>query len=264
MTTWILEEDVFSEQCFGDMVAHLEARDIPYHLVRIVPFIHEIEGRVPEVTGPCVVYGSIGVQKLAGAHGWLPGVFTNDNFNSDRYAAKLGDLFLNGDVVIMPLSQVLNYVQDWPEDKPFFIKPNGDTKEFAGTVMTPAEFGDWHRNMLNIGYLESSDFDVAISGYKKLGCEWRVVVVDGQICTSSLYRQYGIVKPERHIIPEVEAVVRAAHARFQPAPVYVIDVAQVGDDYKVIEYNTFNSAGFYDCDVAKIIDDVTAYVERTA
>jgi hypothetical protein len=74
------------------------------------------------------------------------------------------------------------------------------------------------------------------------------------------------VKPERHIIPEVEELVMQAHAKFQPAAVYVIDIAQVTIDgemsYKVIEYNTFNSAGLYACDVGRIIDDVNAYVER--
>ncbi len=54
----------------------------------------------------------------------------------------------------------------------------------------------------------------------------------------------------------------------EPAQVYVIDVAQVrqGDDwtYKVIEYNSFNSAGFYACDVPAIIDAVNALLSQPA
>jgi hypothetical protein len=41
----------------------------------------------------------------------------------------------------------------------------------------------------------------------------------------------------------------------------VIDIAQVGNEYKVIEYNTFNSAGLYACDVAKIINDINKLVD---
>jgi hypothetical protein len=259
--TWIIESNVFAETSFDAMLAHLKVRGLPHHVVRVIPFVHEIDGKVPEVVNPVVVYGSIGVQKLAAANSWTPGVFTNADFSTEAYAKGLGDLFLNADAVAMPLSAVADWLPSWREDA-FFIKPNGDNKEFAGTVMTKAEFRDWHANMMDIGYLETDDFEVVISAPVKLGCEWRVVVVDGQIVTSSLYRQYGMVKAERHIIPDVEAVVLEAHRRFAPAPVYMADVAQVGDDYRIVEYNTFNSAGFYDCDVEAIIDAVTAYVER--
>ena len=257
--TWILESNVFAEACFDEMLAHLRHRRLPHHVVRVIPFIHEVDGVVPEVSGPVVVYGSIGVQKLAETAGWKPGVFTNADFTTTSYKA-LGDLFLNQDAVRMRLSEVDAWLRSFDGDD-FFIKPDGDNKEFAGTVMSRDEFARWHSNMLGIGYLESNDFDVVISTPKSLGCEWRVVVVDGRIVTSSLYRQYGMVKAERHIIPEVEATVYKAHKRFAPAPAYVVDIAQADDTYKVVEYNTLNSAGFYDCDVRAIIDAVTDLVE---
>jgi hypothetical protein len=258
--TWILESNVFAETCFDEMLAHLKHQGIPHHVVRVIPFIHEVDGVVPEVSGPVVVYGSIGVQKLAQEQGWKPGVFTNAEFATSAYKV-LGDLFLNLDAVSMPMSGVEAWLRSYEGDN-FFIKPDGDNKEFAGTVMSRDEFARWHSNMLGIGYLESNDFDVVISTPKSLGCEWRVVVVGDRIVTSSLYRQYGIVKAERHIIPEVEATVCEAHKRFAPAPAYVIDIAQAGDAYKVVEYNTLNSAGFYDCDVRAVIDAVTDLVAR--
>jgi hypothetical protein len=264
MVTWVLEKDVFAHDLFDKMVHHLASNSIPFHIVRIIPFIHQIDGPVPEIVGPCVVYGSIGIQKLAKTHGWVPGVFTDEGFNGSNYAANLGDLFLNYDSQVMRLSEVHSKMMhgDWPE---FFIKPNGDNKEFAGTMMSYLDFHDWHKNMMSIGYLETDDFDVFLSSPKKLGCEWRVFVVDGKIVESSLYRQYQRVMPERHILPEVEAIVMEAHSRFVPAQAYVIDVAQVmvGDDvqFKIIEYNTLNSAGFYACEPAPIIDAINAMLE---
>jgi len=256
MITWILERDVFAEVCFNEMIDHFKTNDIPYRVVRIIPFIHEIEGKVPQVSNPIVVYGSIGVQTLAEKHGWNPGVWTNDNFSSGG-SIDISDLLVNDSFEIMKLSEVADKVKL----SEFFIKPNSDNKEFAGMVITREEFATWHAKMLDINYLETDDFDVIIAPYKKLGCEWRVVVVNGKISSSSLYRQYGIVKPQRHIIPEVENIVMEAHSRFVPAPVYVVDVAQVGDEYKIIEYNTFNSAGLYACDVGKIIDDINAFLQ---
>lgn len=259
--TWVLESNVFAEVCFDEMVAHFQANSIPYHVVRVIPFVHEIDGPVPQIEGPCVVYGSIGVQKLARKHGWTPGVFTDEvGFSEAGAVAALGDLMVNADARRMLISEVADYAFERGHDREFFIKPNTDTKQFAGTVMEGYEFVPWLAKMHNTGYLDDNDFEVVVSEPKKLGCEWRVVVVDGRIVESSLYRQYGIVKPERHIIPEVEQIVMEAHNRFVPAPAYVIDIAQVryGDEWdcRVIEYNTLNSAGLYACRPGPIIDAI--------
>ncbi len=271
--SWVLERNVFSEKCFDSMIEHFNAKSIPYAIVSVVPFIHEIDGEVPAMASPVVVYGSIGIQKMAKKHAWEPGIFGDAEAFSEAEAARhLQSLYLNYGqmrVAIKTLGDntelyagLLAGTKGQPATK-FFIKPNTDTKEFAGQVVDVASFKEWYAGMLQSGYLEDNDFEVVISQPKKLGCEWRVVVVDGEISDASIYRQYGIVKPQRHIIPEVAEVVAKAHMRYQPAPIYVIDIAEVGDDFKVIEYNTFNSAGLYACDVGKIIDDINAYLERT-
>lgn len=261
MTTWVLEANVFAEVCFDRMVAHLSKRNLPYHVVKVIPFIHEIEGKAPEITGPVVVYGSIGVQKLARKHGWSPGVFPV--CTEEETKARLGDIYLNADLSRMMISEAAEHVRSLGHDEDFFIKPDTDTKEFAGEVMKGYDFVPWYAKMKNIGYLDENDFPVVISKAKTIGCEWRVVVVDGKISSYSLYRQWQRVMPEHHILPEVEDLVLKAHARFAPAPVYVIDVCQVGDEFKVIEYNTFNSSGLYECEVEKIIDDINEYIEAS-
>jgi hypothetical protein len=270
--TWVLEQNVFAEVCFDLMVEHFKANDIPYHIVKVIPFIHEIEGKVPEITGPCVVYGSIGVQKLAAKHGWTPGVFGGAEAMSEWNASVgLQELYLNFGMMPIPISAVGEHPdriarllggRGEPVTE-FFIKPDTDTKEFAGQVIRVEDFSKWYAGMVDSGYLDGNDFGVVVSRPQSLGCEWRVVVVDGKISSYSLYRQYQRVMPERIITPEVEAVVAAAQALYVPAAVYVIDVAQVDDDYKIIEYNTFNSAGLYACDPTKIIDDINAFLERT-
>lgn len=262
MVTWVVEANVFSETCFDRMIAHLKKQTIPFHVVKVVPFVHEIDGHVPEIKGPVVVYGSIGVQKLARKHGWEPGVWAAPTELASRLL--LGDLYLNGDLTSLAMSRVEDHILDKGLlDEDIFIKPNADTKEFAGLVMKGSEFSPWYEKMKQIGYLDKNDFEVVISSAKTIGCEWRIVVVDGKISSYSLYRQWQRVMPEHHILPEVEALVMEAHSRFSPSPVYVIDVCQVGNGFKIIEYNTFNSAGLYECEVERIIDDVTEHVEAS-
>lgn len=260
MTSWVIESNIFAEKCFDEMVEHLKTTGTKYEVVRIIPFIHEIEGRVPTLENPVVVYGSIGIQKLAQTHGWVPGVWQAPT--EVEVKDQLGELYLNHDLERMLMSEVSQYLAS--RDHDVFIKPDTDTKEFAGQIISSASFDEWYAGMKESGYLTDNDFPVVISTPKKLGCEWRVVVVDGKISSSSLYRQYQMVKAERHIIPEVEECVMAAHAIYQPAAVYVIDICQLGDEFKVIEYNTFNSAGLYECDVKSIIDDINRLLDVNA
>lgn len=245
------------------MVDHFKKNDIPYHIVKVIPFVHEIEGKVPEISGPCVVYGSIGTQKLAIKHGWTPGVWTNDQFNEITVMNKLGFEYLNYVSVFMPLSKVAGYLERNPDmfENGFFIKPNTDTKEFAGEITDREKFMPWYQNMMDIGYLETNDFEVMVAEPRKLGMEFRLVIVDGKVCEASVYKQYRIVKSERGCNDEVIKFAEHCAKIHSPAPVFVIDVVQTEHGLRCVEYNTFNSAGLYACDVSNIIDTINKYLE---
>jgi hypothetical protein len=75
-----------------------------------------------------------------------------------------------------------------------------------------------------------------------------------------LYKQYQRVWTERSIEPEARAAVEEAAKLFAPADVYVADVCETDQGMKIIEYNTFNSAGLYACDAGVVIDRVSAWV----
>ncbi len=257
--TWILETNVFSEACFDRMVAHFEAHAIPYETVRVVPFAHTVQGPTPKVSGPVVCYGSLGIQKVAKEAGWYPGVwFDEERFSTTAYKA-LGNLFLNNDAIVMKMSEVYNYL-DWAKLTDVFLKPNGDLKQFAGQTMYRDDFKAWHDKMVSIGYLEEDDFEVVIAPIKELGREYRCVVVDSEIVATSRVRPTAV---QENLPPEAEIAVGLAITLYEPAPIYVIDVCEVFVDgnvyWQIIEYNNFNSAGFYECDVANIIEAVTDY-----
>lgn len=250
---WIVESNVFSEECFDRMIKHLEIRGINHDIIRIVPFAHNIEGKIPEVNGPVVCYGSIGIQKVAEKHNWFPGVFSIPD--EATFNKKLKFRMLNYQGLVLPINEVMNYVKG-----EFFIKPNTDSKEFAGTIMHSDEFTEWYQKMLDIGYLDNNVFDVMISPPKKVGREWRLVVCNGEIIAYSLYKNYQKVYQEESVKPEVLEYVLACDKIYSPALVYVIDIVETDSGLKVIEYNTFNSAGFYKCNVENIIDKVTKVI----
>lgn len=259
--TWVLEKDVFSYRQEAEMISWLKENNVPFHQIRIIPFIHEVDGKIPDTSGPVIVYGSIGSQKLSERENWNPGVFTGSEINETELVKHFGTLYLNSDAKICIFRELPNEVQSGE----VFIKPNTDTKEFAGTVLEASQMQYWIASMMKSGYLEESflDAEVLISKPKTIGCEWRLVIVDGKIAAHSVYRQYGIIKPEIWLPKEAEDFANEAISIYSPLDVYVLDICQVEDgSYKVIEMNTFNSAGWYACDVSKVMSTVTEFVEK--
>lgn len=239
------------------MVEHFKNNNIPYHIVRVIPFIHKIEGKVPQIDGPVVVYGSIGCRNMAQKQNWAPGVWTDDTINESALIENLGDLYLNSDAVVTKMKNVPSLFSGL-----VFMKPNTDTKEFAGTVFESEFITTWIQRQINSGYLDAniSELEVVASPVKNIGCEWRIVVVDGKISDYSCYRQHQTVMPERWIPDEAKEFAELVIQKYNPLPVFVVDICETDKGYKVVEYNTFNVAGLYDCDVGKIIDDINEYI----
>lgn len=259
--TWVIQREVGSNGVYDAMLVHFSASEIPHHVIKIVPFAHTVEGEVPKIEGPVICYGSLGMRKVSTAEGWSPGVWESRELGETATLEALGDLYLNADLQRMRLSEVYDW---WRSeiglDNRRFIKPDGDAKVFAGEVMDGREFCEWDQKLRNVNWFKGDDPLVVLSEPKALGREWRFVVVGNEISDASLYLHYGRVVPERGAPAEVSAIVLEAHRRHAPAPVYVTDIAETSDGFKVVERNTFNHSGLYSCDVAKVVDDINAFV----
>jgi hypothetical protein len=235
------------------MLKSLKKRGITYHLVNIIPFDHVIDGKIPVVNDACVFYGSVGGKTVCEKYGWKPGYWTSDEMDETNVAEKLGELALNSDLVVAPLADALSAAKSRGWDS-FFVKPNADTKEFAGILQTQEEFGAWLDNLLTIGYLESNDFDVVVSEPKTIQAEYRVLIVNGQVIDFSLYKIGRQVVAKRTDDADVCRFVNGeVIPLLNPCMAYMVDVARTDKGLKVIEYNTFNSAGLYAIDVDKAI-----------
>lgn len=261
--SWVVETHVFNDKEFTRLTDKIKAVGCDLHLMRMIPFTTTVVGAEPTPEGAVILYGRDASAAYAKEKGWTPGVFGDDaSFDQSAQQQALGSLLLNASTLRMPLKTVQAWIIGSEREKPFFIKPVGDHKQFPGGVMTVHDFQEWHEGLVKTHYYVENDFEVLVSEPQDVGCEWRVVVVAGQIVSSCLYRQYGAVRPEPHILPEVEALVLTADRLHRPAPVYVIDIAQSGGEFKIVEYNAFNSAGFYAGDIEAIVEAVTAHVQE--
>jgi hypothetical protein len=263
MVTWVLQNDqpdrwstsneAITKRC--DETGH------KWELMQIVPFERSVIGGDPIIEGPVVAYGSTGIDTVVERNKWAPGVWRVDGVIESHSKAALGDLYMNTEMQVVPVREAATVAAEkgWEF---FFVKPDSDNKEFAGTVTDGGKYPFFIEGMLAYDWIDQ-DFNVCVSPIKQIGIEWRLPVVDGKVVDYSIYRQWREVMPKREIYQEVLDVAAEAISRHNPAPVYVIDIGQVDDELKVIEYNGFNSAGLYDCNIANVVDAINEYVDRT-
>jgi hypothetical protein len=259
--TWLIESHVGDEPGFQAMLTHLRGAAYPHHVMRFVPFSYDVVGDAPDVSGPCIAFGGAGIAEYVKQKDLRPGIWTSDDFSPANYARNLGPLYLNHLQRLCRLSEVTAYAssQGWDH---FFLRPDNDLKSFAGRIFSLGEVETWVRQLRDGDLLETHNYQVAVSPLMDVGREWRTVVVNGEPIAWSQYRQDGRRKDHRSITPEALTTIKQAVALFSPADVFVADVCETSAGMKIVEYNTFNSAGLYACDIGHVIDVVSDFVLR--
>ena len=92
-------------------------------------------------------------------------------------------------------------------------------------------------------------------------------VVDGQPVSYCQYADKGNYQLIAEGPIELVDFVRKVLRRHIPAPCFVLDVAEIQTseqtEFRVIELNSINSAGFYLCDIDKIVGQLSDYATST-
>jgi uncharacterized protein YuzB (UPF0349 family) len=256
----VIQEDMFGEFGFMTLMNAVRETGIPHTLVKITPFTHEL---TPEVTaaGPFTVWGSTALGTVAEERKWV--LFKNDNFDMRVLKEKFGSDYLNSD------AEFCNFGDVQPFVGLRFMRPVFDNKAFTGKIIDGEEFEYWRDGMYNkvAGFNVVNcepDTPVLIADPKNIRLEARFFVVDGRIITGSSYRSLGRQCIYQRIdsnaplyAPMYEFALQMLK-KWQPIIAYVIDIAQVDDEFKVIEINCINHSGFYACDMAAVLRAITA------
>lgn len=247
---WILQNNLFGEREWEQLVSTLERFSLPYSVHKVIPFVGELEP-VPELQAPkAVCFGSYSMRHFAKAYGCTPGVY--DLFEQD-FRSQLrawGELMLNAD------SQVAAF-QDVRLSAPTFMRPIDDSKHFAGRVFDVEEFVTWQKQVCELGedYGTSlaPDTMVQVCLPKVIHAEYRFWVVGGEIVTKSLYKLGRRVTYSADVDERICQFVREAIGIWQPHRAFVIDVCDTPNGKRIVEINTINSAGFYAGDIQRIV-----------
>lgn len=267
---WVVQNDLYNEYNYDVFLKNLQRHEIDHVIVKVVPFYNKLIEYTKETKSgkydldniqeaeiddsrSIIVMGSITLGKIAKERGWTPGIFQNENFDFKIWSEIYKDVILSENAIVGKVKEISNVNNlDW-----MFVRPVHDTKALVGTIMSKHDFHDWR---LGVSIVEDNgdtplhkDTEILIAPVQKIYTEGRCFVVDGKIVASSLYKRGGTLIREPVIDKMMNWFTEEMIARWQPARAFVIDIADTPKGYKVIEINTFNSAGFYDADTSKII-----------
>lgn len=196
-----------------------------------------------------------------------------EEFDQSWYGQVYGDYLLNRDARYVPFGSIADQVQ--PTTR--FMKPVNDLKAFAGLIV---EEGQTLRQALEAQTTQPiDDADLVVSApVQRLGREWRMFIVNGEVIDISEYRDRGHTQAKvtdektknmlRCMFPSVPMLQRKIST-------YVMDVCEVfpyshsgspeqsGREFRIVELNCFNCSGLYKVDVAKVYGAAAQLFENT-
>jgi hypothetical protein len=247
---WILQENLFKESEWENLVSTLERFGVPYSVHKVVPFVGELQPDVDVPGGRAICFGSYSMRHVAKAKGWNPGVYDLEPFDFTAQVYHWTRHMLNADAELLPFEEV-------KFDGLMFVRPVKDSKVFAGTVFDGEEFEEWRHLVceLNMDYGTSlaSDTLVQVCRPKEIYQEARFWVVDGKIVTQSLYKRGRTVIYSDIVDSHLRDFAQSMVDIWRPLDAFVIDVCDTPHGPRVVEINTINSAGFYAANVTELV-----------
>jgi hypothetical protein len=252
---WVLQDNLHNEVAYKQLTDILTRLSITFDVVKVIPFTSglPIDQRIEPVIQPegsVMVCGSTTLSDVALQAKWHPGSFLNDNHDFQIWSKYYGYHSLNSHATVSRFADVSSTYNQ------MFIRPCLDSKTFAGQVLYYDEFKDWQHRVLDLYETYTSlnaDTMVLYGPVYKLQKEIRFFIVDNKIATASQYKLGNKVIYSNDVDPDAYEFVKKMVKLYSPAKAFVLDICLTNDEYKVVEINCINSAGFYAADVQKLV-----------
>jgi len=145
-------------------------------------------------------------------------------------------------------------------DEQLFIRPDSDLKPFAGALWPFGTFLKFFQRVCEQGDSSAPKTPVFVAPRKPIQHEWRLFVVDRSVSSGSHYRFMGDPEIDADVPDEVIAFGNHLAAVWSPARAFVLDIASIATDLRLVEINGFHSCGFYAADITRIVADMSENV----
>lgn len=239
---WLVEKDIFFEnesrlkECLGDRLIFCE---------RSISGFYKPEREIDDEV--VIFYGSLSLGRALSKRTkfitWLP----DYRFDCTYYSHHFGTEFLNCDHVLIEAGGFEQLYEKCLKGVPIFVKDNSGYKNLTGQIFDDFSLAE----IRNMFYNEV----LWISPVKEVGSEWRFIIESKDshdIVSHSLYVDKE--SSDEGLLDYTSSLLQSLD--YYPAPFWTLDIAAVGESYKVVEINSLLTAGWYQADVAKIIERV--------
>lgn len=230
--------------------------------------VHGLHGKNFNTFEPILARGTIAfdrsVKQTLRSQGWpdITWPFLNDwkVYNYD-YLLNCSDLLNfdaevlhNNDMGVYPMNKV--WANLLPSEKKLWIRSNSGSKLFTGGIFDVKTF------KIEQDYLiqhNMHDIEFVVAFPKKIGKEWRLIVINDTIVSGSLYMDNGEEvtgsKLPTEVVDFATEWVKKHHFLFPQG--YVLDICEHEDQYKCVEVNNLLTSGWYNSDIDKIVYHIT-------
>lgn len=247
---WVIEKNMFYANDQMQFIDYLKNNLKPHLLVDVIPFTHEVIP-MPKITNNIVVMGSTLLVKVAKERGWGPGVWISNYHSMAMYNEIFKHDMLNFESIIMKFKDI-----KFTDRK--FIRPVEDLKLFNGQIVHSDNLNQWKDYV--VSYANGADVtitdntEVLIAPVQLIKEEYRFFIINKNIVTGCQYNINGNNIYNSNVPKHIELEAQKWANIYTPSVAVVMDVAITDkNELKIIEFNNFNSAGLYACDVEKII-----------
>lgn len=202
-------------------------------------------------------YGSLITAHRLKKSGYRYQIWLNESFDYNYWGGHLFDHILNKNFRILPYGAIKNSTNT---DR-MFIKSNSCMKRVVGDVRTIQDLK--HENL-------SPEDMLILASEKKIGKEYRVIIGatdqefnedSGPIFTIVDNSEYGWEnetldgKLDKKTIDNIESILYSNYS-FHPYPMWVMDITNYMGETKIIEVNSLNTSGWYNCNCEKVISEI--------
>ena len=260
---WIIQNNLISQPEFKLLKEACDQVNVEVEEIEVIPFSTDIP-HFTQDDKTNIYYGSTTLMyNIYHQMNNPKGLFFDENsFSIENYINHWGKYMVNSEAQITSFKHFSQ--NDYPSDKIFFIRPDDDSKSFAGTTMTFQEIKDWKKNITLYDTINlTEDTKIVVSEPYNIRKEWRTYVVNGKVVTASRYREYfRLSKSGTDIPPEMIQFVEDRCKEYQPYSAFAMDIALTGDNYYIIECGCINSVGLYESDVKALVTALSNHVEN--
>lgn len=261
---WLLEPDVFAVDDHPLRQAALAEG----HVCRSWRDDWWTTQEFPALEGPVVFHGSLGNAARVRALGrWQPGAYCDSSaFHGSAWYAQARDWLVHREFILTSVRELIadplavaGSLAD--SEGKVFVRPDSPLKPFSGRVVPLA--GLTAAQLDHGFYYDDLDLAIVIAPVVRIASEWRFVVCEGQVVSGCRYEAEQRRAIGDALAPEPLAFARLLASRLVPPdPVYVLDLAEVDGELRLLELNPFSGADPYACAPQAIVRAVAELLSR--